>query len=91
MANVTVKGEIDVRDLAHSPELSSLIREVAEPVFEAAKQDPNPTYVASLRFYEHHSRGRRGRVSWRIGAAPVIGARVESLRGTLARALGRIG
>ena len=88
---VNVKGELDISKIAYSPELSAIVRSAAEPVFEAAKSDPNATYVAGLRFYEHRSRGRRGRVSWRIGAAPIIGARVEALRGTLARALGRVG
>jgi|GEM_PF-1332408 len=74
-----------------SRKLGALLEEIAQPIMDEAKRDPNPTYVASLRMYQHVSSGSAGRVSVRIGAAPIIGSRVEAKRGTLARALGKAG
>jgi hypothetical protein len=90
MSKVTIKGNPPISKLAHSPELSAILHDAAVPVYLAVKADPNPEYTKTIRFYEHNSHGRRGRVSWRIGVAPQIGLRVEAVRGTLRRALGLI-
>lgn len=74
-----------------SRKLGDQLEAIARPVLEAAREDPNPAYVASLRMRQFVSSGRGGRVSVQIGAAPVLGSRVEAKRGTLARALGRAG
>lgn len=76
--------------LMHSDEVAEALEQVAEPVLKAAQRDPNPYYVSTLRMKRFHSSGRRGRVVIQIGAAPVIGGRVEAKRGTLARALRRL-
>jgi hypothetical protein len=55
------------------------------------RRDPNEFYVNTLRKKTFVSSGPRGRISWQIGAEPVIGARVEAKRGTAARALGEAG
>lgn len=77
--------------VAKSDKLGDQLEKIARPVLEAAKGDPNETYVASLRMRRFVSRGRNGRVSIQIGAAPIIGSRVEAKRGTLQRALGQAG
>jgi len=86
-----MRVELDKRGVAallNSAEVAAGLRPFAEPVEAAARRDPNPTYSESIRVTEHRSRGRAGRVSLRIGAAPYIGMAVEAKRGTLARALG---
>lgn len=77
--------------VAKSDALASQLEKIAAPVYAAARRDPNPDYVASVRMRRFVSRGRAGRVSIQIGAHPVIGARVEAKRGTLARAMGSAG
>lgn len=77
--------------LMHSDEVAGALEKVAGPVFEQAQQDPNDYYRATLWMRRFHSRGRRGRVVIQIGAAPIIGGRVEAKRGTLARAIRRAG
>lgn len=77
--------------VAKSDHLASQLEAVAAPVLDAARQDPNKYYVSSLRMRRFRSRGRAGRVSIQIGAAPTIGGRVEAKRGTLARAMGLLG
>lgn len=93
MSKVTFKaGRGDaLSKIARSDALAVQLERIAKPVLDAAKSDPNPTYVASLRMRRFFTRGKRGRVSIQIGAAPIIGSRVEAKRGTLARALGRAG
>lgn len=95
MAKVTIKespqGFAALGRIMKSDEIAEQLEAIAEPVLEAAKRDPNERYVATLRMKRFYSRGRGGRVSIQIGAAPLIGSRVEAKRGTLARALGRIG
>jgi hypothetical protein len=91
MSKVTIKGGPDLSKMAHSQELSDVIESAARPIYDAAREDPNSEYVRTLRFYRHDSKGRKGRVSWRIGAHPIIGPRVEAIRGTLARAVSRGG
>lgn len=76
--------------LMKSSVLGDQLQKIAQPVLNAAREDPNEEYVASLRMHRFTSRGRAGRVSIQIGAHPVIGARVEAKRGTLARALGLV-
>jgi len=73
-----------------SKRLGAQLEEIAQPVFDAARQDPNKVYTASLEMRQFVSSGKRGRVSIQIGAHPVIGSRVERKRGTLSRALGLI-
>lgn len=90
MTKVTIKGSPPISKLAHSSELSAILHDIAVPVVEQVKQDPNEEYTKTVRFYEHHSHGPRGRVSWRIGVAETIGLRVEAKRSTLRRAIGRI-
>jgi hypothetical protein len=78
--------------IAHSDEVAGFLRPTAEQILAAARNDPNPRYVAELIIREHHSRGRFGRVSWRVGCSiPELGAAVEAKRGTLARAMGVAG
>lgn len=90
MSKVTIKGGPPLGVIAHSPALSAQLKVIAGPVYIAVTHDPNPEYTKTIRFYEHHSKGRRGRVSWRIGVAQKIGLRVEAKRGTLRRAIGLI-
>ena len=84
-----VTGSLD--KAAKSGALAAQLEPIAEAILEAAKTDPNPAYVATLRKKLFVSGGKRGRVTWQIGAAPTIGARVEAKRGTLQRAVGRAG
>ncbi len=91
MAKVTIRLTGNLDRVATSSALGDQLEALARPVLEAARNDPNPAYVASLRMHRFTSHGRGGRVSIQIGAHPVIGSRVEAKRGTLARALGLIG
>lgn len=95
MAIVTIKpgpgGYKALGRVMKSDRLAEQLEAIAEPVLEAARQDPNAAYVASLQMRRFVSSGRGGRVSIQIGAHPVIGARVEAKRGTLQRALGSAG
>lgn len=93
MARVTIKpGSGDpIGKIARSDAMATILEVISAPVFEQAKGDPNEEYRRTLRMRRFYSRGPRGRVSIQIGAAPTIGARVEAVRGTLARALGLIG
>lgn len=93
MARVTIKqtNKRVISEIAKSPELGDQLEAIAQPVLEAAKRDPNDVYVASLQLRQFVSGGRSGRVSAQVGAAPIIGSRVEAKRGTLARALGEVG
>lgn len=88
-----------MKELLNSADVADGLRPFAEQVEAAARRDPNPAYVESLRITEHRSQGRQGRVSLRIGAAPWMvggvnkerkqfGMAVEAARGTLQRALG---
>lgn len=90
-AKVTHKGSLDITKMAKSPELAAALEPIANEVLAGAQSDPNEEYVKTLRKKLFISFGRRGRVSWQVGAAPVIGERVEAKRGTMARALGRAG
>jgi hypothetical protein len=80
-----------MRNVMKSRKLGAELEKIGEKVLEAARQDPNPEYVASLEMRQFVSSGSRGRVSVQIGAHPVIGSRVEAKRGTLQRALGSAG
>jgi len=84
-----VTGSLD--KAAKSPALAAQLEPIADAILEAASTDPNPEYVATLRKQLFVSSGKRGRVSYQVGAAPTIGARVEAKRGTLQRAMGRAG
>lgn len=88
---VTDQNRRNFAALMHSDELAERLEEVAEPVFDQARKDPNDYYVSTLRMKRFHTSGRRGRVVIQIGAAPLIGERVEAKRGTLARAIRRAG
>jgi len=74
-----------------SRKLGAVLEDIGAKVLAAAKEDPNPEYVASLRMEQHVSVGDQARVSVRVGARPVIGSAIEAKRGTLSRALGRAG
>lgn len=91
MARVTIKGGARTRkaigNVMKSRKLEEQLRPLAEAVLEGAEQDPNETYVRGLRMRVFLT----DRVTFQIGAAPVIGQRVEAKRGTLARALGKAG
>lgn len=91
MSKVTFRGGssgyFSIRRVMKSDDLAEQLEKIAQPVFDAAFQDPNEVYTASLQMGRFYS----DRVTIQIGAAPGIGDRVEAKRGTLARALGRIG
>lgn len=91
MAKVTIRQTGSLSEIMKSDTLGDQLEAIAQPVFEAARNDPNPTYVASLQIRRFVTGGRAGRVSVQIGAHPVIGSRVEAKRGTLQRALGAAG
>jgi hypothetical protein len=91
MARVTIKQTGSLDKIAKSDGLGDQLEAIASPVLDAARRDPNPEYTRTLRMKRFVSRGKRGRVSIQIGAAPTIGGRVEAKRGTLARALGSAG
>ena len=91
MAKVRIKQTGNLEKVAKSDKLADQLEAISEPVWQAVNRDPNPEYVASLRRRRFTSRGREGRVSIQIGAHPVLGARVEAKRGTMARALGEAG
>jgi hypothetical protein len=80
-----------MRNVMKSRKLGAELEKIGEKVLEAARQDPNPEYVASLRMEQHVSSGAMGRVSVRVGARPIIGSAIEAKRGTLQRALGSAG
>jgi hypothetical protein len=95
MTKVTIKSNAStyagIRSLMKSGKLALMLEPAADAILEQASTDPNEEYVKTLRKRMFVSSGPRGRVSWQVGAAPIIGARVEAKRGTLARALARVG
>lgn len=95
MAKVTIKSTSTTRRaliaLKKSDFIASKLEPFADQVMDSAKQDPNDEYTKTLRKRIFVTGGPQGRISWQIGAAPTIGARVEVKRGTLARALGTAG
>jgi hypothetical protein len=93
MAKVTFKDAPGqpLGKIARSDSLAEKLEEIAAPVLEAARRDPNKAYTATLDMHRFYSGGRGGRVSIQVGAAAVIGSRVEAKRGTLQRALGSAG
>lgn len=88
MANRIRLRAAGMRELLMSAEVAAELETHADRVASAARRDPNPEYVASIRVTEHRSSGARGRVSQRVGASPAFGMAVEAKRGTLARAMG---
>lgn len=76
--------------IAKSAETKAQLEPIADQIFEAASNDSNPDYVASLRKRPFLWTGPGGRWTWQIGAAPTIGARVEAKRGTMGRAVGQV-
>lgn len=87
MTRVTVKPKgRPVDKIAKSGEIAVALEPVADRVLAVMKQDPNPEFVASLRKRLYRTSGSGGRVSWQIGAHPIIGARVEAKRQTISRA-----
>jgi hypothetical protein len=91
MARVRIRGRIDLAKVARSPEISAQLEPVADDVLGIVRQDSNDEFTSTLRKKQFVTRGRSGRVSWQVGAAPQIGRRVEAKRGVFARALGRMG
>lgn len=95
MAKVTIKSTSTTRRaliaLKKSDFIAAKLKPFADDVMDAAKQDPNPEYTKTLQKRTFVTGGPQGRISWQIGAARKIGARVEAKRGTLARALGSAG
>lgn len=77
-----------MRELLLSAEVAAELESHAERVASAARRDPNPDYVDSVRVTEHRSAGASARVSQRVGASPAFGMAVEAKRGTLQRAIG---
>lgn len=86
-AKVTIRGNLPISRIAKSPELSNQLEPFAERIYNAARRDTNERFVATIRKRPFTSRGRAGRVSWQVGAAPLIGRRVEAKRGVFARAV----
>jgi len=87
---VKVSNPAVIGRIMRSGELAAQLEPLADQVLQAAKQDPNEEFVKSLRKRMFVSSGRSARVSWQVGAAPWAIA-VEAVRGTMARALGRVG
>ena len=87
---VKVSNPAVIGRIMRSSELAAQLEPLADQVLHAAQQDPNEEFVKSLRKRLFISSGRAGRVSWQVGAAPWAVA-VEAVRGTMARALGRVG
>ncbi len=90
MTKVTIRQTGSLDKQAKSAALGDQLQAISEPVWDAAHNDTNDAYVASLRRRRFVSGGPEGRISIQIGADPVLGSRVEAKRGTLARALGLI-
>lgn len=95
MARVTIRPTSFTRKaiiaLKKSDFIASQLEPMAQAVLDAARQDPNEEYAKTLGKRTFVTAGPAGRISWQIGAAPLIGARVEAKRGTLQRALGSAG
>jgi len=77
--------------IARSDSIAEQLEKIGIVVLAAAKRDPNNAYTETLDMHRFYSRGRGGRVSIQVGAAAIIGSRVEAKRGTLQRALGSAG
>lgn len=91
MARVTFRGRGSLQHVASSDALGDQLERIARPILLVAREDRNEYYVSTLEMRRFISRGRKGRVSIQVGAAPVVGARVEAARGTLQKAVGRAG
>lgn len=95
MARVVIKSTSFTRKaliaLKKSDFIAAQLEPFADAIMDAAMQDPNDEYTSTLEKKTFVSAGPGGRISWQIGAAPLIGARVEAKRGTLQRALGQAG
>lgn len=85
------KNNDTMSKIAKSGRLLLQLEPIADQILSQAQQDPNEAFVKSLRKKMFVSSGRKGRVSWQIGAHPVIGARVEAKRGTFHRIMARLG
>ena len=95
MAKVTIKATSFTRKaliaLKKSDFIAAKLEPMADEVLAAAKRDPNEEYTKTLRKGTFVTGGPQGRIGWQVGAAPIIGSRVEAKRGTLQRALGEAG
>jgi len=91
MAHVRIKQTGSLDRIAKGDGLSEQLKPFADRILSAARRDPNAEYTRTLRMRRFVSRGRLGRTSWQVGAAPRIGSRVEAKRGTLNRAVGEAG
>lgn len=87
MARVTIKGNLPIGKIAKSGELLAQLEPFADRIGDAVRRDSNDVFVASIRKKPFRSGGRLGRVSWQVGAAPIVGRRVEAKRGVFARAI----
>lgn len=90
-AKVTIKGGFPIAKIAKSAEIARALEPIADDVLSIVSQDPNEAFTASLRKQMFRTSGRGARVSWQVGAAPIVGSRVEAKRGPFARALARFG
>lgn len=90
-ANVTVKGDLPIKQFAKSQALAEQLKPFAQDVFYSVDRDSNKEFTSTLRVKQRISSGRLGRISWQIGAAPKIGRRVEAKRGVFARAIAAAG
>lgn len=90
MVSVRISGS-PIPGLAKSRETAAALEPVADDIYAELEQDPNEYFRATLRKKTFTTSGPRGRVSWQVGVDPTIGRRVEAKRGTIARALARLG
>lgn len=91
VAKITIKGNLPISKIAVSGEMLAQLEPFARQVLDAAKHDPNETYVASLRMKSFLSHGKLARVSWQVGAAPTIGRRIEAKRSVFSRIVSSMG
>lgn len=93
MAKVTFRDKPGqpLGKIARSDALAEQLEKFGSEVLASAKRDPNEEYTSTLDMHRFYTSGRSGRVSVQVGAAPIIGSRVEAKRGTLQRALGSAG
>ena len=91
VAKVTIKGKLPLAKIAVSGQMLAQLEPFAKRIYDGVRQDSNETFVASVRMRAFKSGGKLPRVSWQVGAAPIIGRRIEAKRGVFARVVGAIG
>jgi hypothetical protein len=82
-----VRQVLAITQILKSPQLEAILVEKAHQIEVLAATDPNSVYVTSLDVHTFTT----DRVVAQVGAAPHIGTAVEAKRGTLAKALARVG